>query len=148
MNECQALWDCESEQCQRRKYVMKRELYISPTYELTWVIKGETAMLPWQSCISRGNCCADFLFEYKVSISLLVGTLSLLVIVISRLSLCDVLLLVCPCMRSSIRKGTCPSSQRVSFYQSLHLCFYITPGLPRIIRKVRQSKNTKESNKK
>lgn len=43
------------------------------------------------------------LFEWKVSLSLPVGALSLLVIVISGLSLCDVLLSVQPCMRSSIR---------------------------------------------
>ncbi len=133
-----------------KKNIWNEEGIVYLKYELTWVLKWETATIPWQSCcMFRGNYCTAFLFEHKVSLSLLVGTLSLLVIVISRLSLCDVLLLVCPCMRSSIRKGTCPPSQRVSFYQSLHLCFFfiqLQACLELSVRSDRQ-KAPKKSNK-
>lgn len=93
--------------------------------------------------ILRGKCCTALLFQCKVISSLPVGTLPLCVIAVSRLSLCDVLLLLCPCMRSSIRKGTCLSSLRVSFYQSLHLCCLHASELHAIINKDRWMKKRK-----
>lgn len=80
----------------------------------------------------------DF-FPCKVSFSLPVGTLSLCVIAVSRLSLCDVLLLLCPRMRSSISRETFLSSPRVSFYQSLHRCCLHASELRPIRRWVRQA---------
>lgn len=98
-------------------------------------MKGDTQCFP-----SGFSLC-------KVSFSLPVGTLSLCVIAVSRLSLCDVLLLLCPHMRSSISKETFLSSPRVSFYQSLHRCCLHASELRPIRRRVRQALRKEERDK-
>lgn len=101
----------------------------------TFLMKGDTQCFP-----SGFSLC-------KVSFSLPVGTLSLCVIAVSRLSLCDVLLLLCPHMRSSISKETFLSSPRVSFYQSLHRCCLHASELRPIRRRVRQALRKEERDK-